>query len=252
MPAQAKVICTIAADAGTGRTLIEQGDCATRVTPASTFKIALAAMGYDAGFLKDEHDPTLPFKDGYVDWGGAAWRQPTDPVRWLKYSVVWFSQQVTHALGARTLHGYAVKFGYGNADFSGDPGRDNGLERAWIGSSLKISPREQIAFLTRLVDRRLPVDAHALDMTLNIVEQREIEDGWTVHGKTGMAYPRKPPGYVSDETHPWGWYVGWAEKNGRTIVFARLAQRDRAMPGSAGNDTRDALLAELPGLLRGM
>jgi beta-lactamase class D len=250
-PAQAKNLCTLAADAATGKTLVEQGDCATRVTPASTFKIPLGVMGYDAGFLRDEHEPTLPFKQGYADWGGEAWRQPTGPVRWLKYSVVWFSRQVTHALGEKTLHRYAVEFGYGNADFSGDPGTHNGLDRAWIGSSLKISPKEQVAFLARLVGRQLPVSAHALDMTLNIVEKREIRDGWVVHGKTGMAYPRKPPGYASDEAHAWGWYVGWAENNGRTVVFARLAQRQKKMPGSAGLDARDTLLAELPDLLRG-
>src|SRR6185437_16999365 len=90
-PVQARTICTLVVDAKTGKAVAEQGDCATRVTPASTAKIAFAVMGYDAGFLKTEHDPTLPYKPGYVDWGGAAWRQPTDPVRWLKYSVVWFS-----------------------------------------------------------------------------------------------------------------------------------------------------------------
>ena len=248
--AQAATVCTLVADARTGKTLFEQGDCATRVTPASTAKIAFAVMGYDAGFLKNEHDPTLPYKQGYVDWGGAAWRQPTDPVRWLKYSVVWFSQQVTHALGEQTLHDYAVKFGYGNADFSGDPGKHNGLERAWIASSLKISPREQIAFLTKLVNRQLPVSAHAIDMTLSIVEKHPVEDGWTVHGKTGMAYPRKPD-YTFDEDHPWGWFVGWAEKDGRTAVFARLVQDEKKMPGTAGNRTRDAMYAELPTLLRG-
>lgn len=249
--AQAGTVCTIVADAGTGRTLVEQGNCAARVTPASTAKIAFAVMGYDAGFLKTRHDPTLPFKQGYVDWGGTAWRQPTDPVRWLKYSVVWFSQQITHALGEKTLHDYASRFGYGNADFSGDPGKHNGLDRAWIASSLMISPQEQIAFLSRLVNRRLPVSGHAMDMTLDIVEKHTIQDGWTVHGKTGMAYPRKPD-YTFDEDHPWGWFVGWAEKDGRTAVFARLVRDTRKIPGSAGNRTRDAMYAELPALLRGM
>jgi beta-lactamase class D len=212
--AQARTVCTLVADAQTGRTLVEQGDCATRVTPASTAKIAFAVMGYDAGFL-------------------------------------WFSQRITHALGEKTLHDYAVKFGYGNADFSGDPGKRNGLERAWIASSLKISPREQVAFLSRLVNRRLPASAHALDMTLSIVEKHPIQDGWTVHGKTGMAYPRKLDD-TFDEDRPWGWFVGWAEKDGRTAVFARLVQDEKKMPGTAGNRTRDAMYAELPALLRGL
>ncbi|MFS8115610.1 class D beta-lactamase [Rhizobium jaguaris] len=248
--AQAKTICTIVADAKSGTTLIEQGDCKSRVTPASTFKIALSVMGYDAGFLKDEHTPNLPFRKGYLDYGGEAWKQPTDPVRWLKYSVVWYSQQVTHALGEKVLHDYAVKLGYGNADFSGDKGKNNGLERAWIASSLTISPREQVDFLTKLVNRQLPVSRQAMDMTTKVVEETKIAEGWAVHGKTGMAYPRKPD-YTFDEEHPWGWYVGWAEKDGRTVVFARLVQDEKKMPGAAGNRTRDAMFSELPGLIDG-
>jgi beta-lactamase class D len=37
MPAQAKTICTVVADAATGTALVEQGNCAERYTPASTF-----------------------------------------------------------------------------------------------------------------------------------------------------------------------------------------------------------------------
>ncbi|MGO4440483.1 class D beta-lactamase [Rhizobium sp. RAF56] len=249
-PAHARTICTVVMDAQSGQTVLEDGSCDERYTPASTFKVALSVMGYDSGFLKDEHNPTLPFREGYVDWGGANWKQPTDAVRWLKYSVVWFSQQITHALGEARLHDYATKFGYGNADFSGDPGKDNGLERAWIASSLKISPLEQVAFLSKLVNRQLPVSAHATDMTLKVVEQTDLPGGWSVQGKTGMAYPRKPD-YSFDEDHPWGWFVGWAKKDDRTFVFARLIQDDVKTEGTAGVRSRDALLAELPTLLAG-
>ena len=240
--------CMIVKNARTGETLLEQGDCTTRVTPASTFKIALAAMGYDTGFLRDEHDPVLPFKQGYVDWGGENWRQPTDPSRWLKYSVVWYSQQVAHTLGENALHRYGLEFGYGNADFSGDDGQNNGLDRSWIGSSPKISPKEQVTFLSKLVNRQLPISAHALDMTLSIVEQQKTADGWTVHGKTGLAFLRRPPAYETDEAQSWGWYVGWAENAGNTVIFARLETRNRKMPGFASNDARESLLAELHNL----
>jgi beta-lactamase class D len=247
---QAKTICTLVADASSGKTLVEEGDCESRVTPASTFKMALAVIGYDAGFLKDEHTPTIPFKQGYPEYGGKEWKQPTDPTRWLKYSVVWYSQQITHAVGTKTLHDYLAKMDYGNADFSGDEGRNNGLDRAWIASSLKISPKEQVTFLTGLVNHRLPVTPDAMDKAMSVVETTGIAGGWTVHGKTGMAYPRKPD-YTFDEEHPWGWFAGWAEKDGRRVVFARLVQDDKKMPGTAGNRTRDAMFGELPGMLDG-
>jgi beta-lactamase class D len=41
LPAQGRTICTVVADARDGRVLVEEGNCRTRVTPASTFKIAL-------------------------------------------------------------------------------------------------------------------------------------------------------------------------------------------------------------------
>lgn len=243
--AEAKIICTYVMDAKTENSLVEDGDCKTRVTPASTFKVALSVIGYDAGFLKDEHHPQLDFQKGDPDWGGDAWKQKTDPVRWLKYSVVWYSQRITHALGEQKLHDYAVKLDYGNADFSGDPGEDNGLQRAWIMSSLKISPTEQVAFLKKLTDRSLPVSPQAMDLTMKVVEQFDAADGWVVHGKTGTAFPRKPDGSF-DESHGYGWFVGWSEKNGRRLIFARLIQDDEKQADSPGVQARAFMLADLP------
>lgn len=246
--AEAKTICTVVADAATGTMLVEEGNCSERYTPASTFKVPLALMGYDTGFLKDATAPVLQFREGYPDWGGDNWKRPVDPTRWMKYSVVWYSQLMAQSLKEKGLHDYAVKFDYGNADFSGDPGKDNGLERAWIASSLKISPLEQVAFLRRLVNRDLPVSDHAYDMTMQIVEKTELQEGWIAQGKTGMAYPRAADG-TFDYEHPWGWYIGWATKGERTIVFARLAQEEKRQKGSASARVRDALFQELPSLL---
>ena len=62
--ANAAEICTAIADATTGKVLMQRGDCQRQVTPASTFKIPLSLMGYDAGFLKDVQAPELPFRTG--------------------------------------------------------------------------------------------------------------------------------------------------------------------------------------------
>lgn len=237
-----ETLCTIIMDASDGRVLLERGDCRTRVTPASTFKIPLAVMGFDSGFLTDAHAPVLSYKVGDPDWGGEAWRQPTDPMRWLKYSVVWYSQRVTHALGEARVTDYARRFGFGNADLSGDPGQGNGLDRAWIASSLKVSPYEQVAFVRRLVAHQLPVSAQAMSKAEEVVEVSPAGDGWQVHGKTGTAYPRDVSGGI-DRSRGYGWYVGWATKRERTLAFARLDQDRRADPLPTGLRTRAALLA---------
>lgn len=248
-PAQAKMVCTVIADAADGRVLLEDGDCTTQVTPASTFKIALSLMGFDSGFLTDDHAPALPFREGYPDWGGDNWRQPTDASRWMKYSVVWFSQRITEALGAERFADYVAAFDYGNADVSGDPGKNNGLERSWISSSLKISPREQVDFLRRLLNRDLPVTTAAYDMTERVVETSGFGDGGKAQGKTGSAAPRKADGSF-DLAKRWGWYVGWTRLEDRTLVFARLDQDERREKGPGGIRARQAFLAELPDLLR--
>lgn len=247
-PAEARIICTIVADAMNDEVILEKGDCESRVTPASTFKIPLAVMGYDSGFLEDANEPVLPFVKGYPDWGGDAWRQPATTKRWMEFSIVWFSQRITEFLGHEQLRDYADAFGYGNADMTGDPGKDNGLERAWIASSLKISPREQVAFLKKLVNHELPVSADAMDQAMEVLERRDLVDGWRAQGKTGMAYPRKADGNL-DYARPWGWYVGWARRDDRTVVFARLIQDERKQEPRTSLRARDSVLKELPGLL---
>lgn len=243
---EARILCTVITEAESGRVLVQEGECRERVTPASTFKIALAVMGYDAGFLKNENEPLLPFKKGYVEWGGDHWRQPTDPAWWMRYSVVWFSQQIAKSLGAKKLHDYGVKLSYGNADFSGDPGKNNGLDRSWIGSSLKISPLEQVQFLRGLVNRTLPVSPQAQDKAKAIVETFSAIDGTLLQGKTGSAFPRKADG-SQDREHSFGWFVGWMKAKNQTLVFVRLIQDEQDLGGATGVRAREALLAEWPG-----
>jgi len=247
--ASARTICTVVSDAATGKIIVHEGDCAERVTPASTFKIAISLMGFDAGILQDEHTPSWSYQPGYPAWGGQAWRQPTDAARWIRYSVVWFSQQVAYRLGDARFQRYARDFGYGNQDVSGEPGKHNGPSGAWINSSLRISPLEQTAFLRRLVNRQLPVSAQAYDMTSRITRIDDAPGGWEIHGKTGTGSPGSDGKY--DPAHAYGWFVGWAIKGAQRLVFARLTQDDKPTQPNAGIRTRDGFLADFPRLIQG-
>ena len=244
------ILCTVIADSSSRKVLSQQGTCDQRITAASTFKIALSLMGYDAGYLTDEHLPALPFRAGYADWL-PSWRVTTDPTRWISESVVWYSQRLTEWLGAERLQHYVTAFGYGNEDLSGDPGKNNGLTQAWLSSSLKISALEELAFLEKIVRHELPVSTRAYEMTGRITRLPSTANGWEVHGKTGTGSPIKPDG-SADDAHSFGWFVGWATKGGRTIVFVRSIQdtpQDVHQELRAGLRARADFLRQLPGLL---
>lgn len=245
-PCAQAAVCTAVSDARSGRVLRQQGPCSERVTPASTFKIALALMGYDAGYLSDEHLPSLPFKQGYADWI-PAWRATTDPTTWIRNSVVWYSQLLTEWLGAGRFQHYVTAFGYGNQDLSGDAGQANGLTHAWLTSSLQISALEELKFLHRVIAHELPVSARAYEMTGRIT-LIGVVDGWEVHGKTGNG-SRQNPDRSADRTRQVGWFVGWATKGARVVAFARCLQDETPEQESAAKRARESMMADLPGIL---
>lgn len=246
-PASAATICRLVVDAETGATLAKEGaGCETRNSPASTFKIPLALIGYEAGLLVDADSPALPYKEEYAAWR-ESWKTTIDPTSWLRESVVWYSQELTKRLGAARFGEAVDRLDYGNRDISGDPGRDNGLTHAWLSSSLAISPDEQVAFLRRLLDYRLPISRRAIDQTVAIMPSFALADGWLARGKTGTGTPAGPQGLRADRQ--FGWFVGWAEKGGRKIVFAELIDEAANKPEPAGFRARADILDLLPRLI---
>ena len=249
IPASAKaplLQCAVVADVASGTVLHREGDCDTRMPPMSSFKLPLAIMGFDAGLLVDADNPVWDLPEGEEPAEHAPEIRKADAALWEEKSLVWFSRVLTAKLGMDRFAAYTRDFGYGNADVSGDPGKNNGLTQSWLMSSLAISPDEQVDFLRRFRLGQLPVSDRAVAMTETVIPTFLAGD-WTVHGKTGTGYPLvdgKP-----DRAHPLGWFVGWAAKDGREVVFATM-QVDAARGGPAlGPFLRGAVLEELPGLL---
>ena len=238
--AQTNTVCTLVVSADTGKTVLEEGDCGRRYSPASTFKIAISLMGFDSGILESPDKPVLPFKKGYTDFI-PEWRHSQTPTTWMRDSVVWYSQQTTLRLGLKKFTGYLKAFDYGNQDASGDPGENNGLTHAWLSSSLQISPREQVGFLGKLVHRELPVSEKAVSNTSIILDQG-MKGDWHVFGKTGSGRTRGANGKL---TKPFGWFVGWANRGKETVLFARLIQADDGRALGMGPQARDGLMSSV-------
>ena len=199
------------------------GEATKRYSPCSTFKIAISLMGYEEGILVDEKHPQVAYAEKYGPCFLEVWKQPQDPISWIKNSCVWYSQWITPQLGEKKFADYVQKFHYGNEDVSGDPGKNNGLTRCWLSSSLKISPEEQLAFLEKLTTFQLPVSRRAQEMTQKILFIEKLPHGWKLYGKTGSGYQLKPDGSLNEDLKT-GWFVGWVEKGDRKILFVHYLE----------------------------
>jgi beta-lactamase class D len=242
-PAPDHIRATLLVDAATGKALHRSGPCPSRWSPCSTFKIPLALMGFDAGILTDAHHPEWQYRPGVHHAWREAERRATDPSSWEANSVVWYSQEVTRRLGDAKFKSYVDRFGYGNRDVRGNPGKHDGLTQSWLMSSLVISPDEQVAFLRRMLARRL-VSPRAHALTEAILPEFGGSGGWAVHGKTGSGSLDR------DEKRPLGWFVGWATKEKRRVIFARF-EAGSALLGKPGGMTARAALLEAIGRLAG-
>jgi len=194
-----------------------------RVSPFSTFKIVLSLIGFDSEILLDEHRP---------EWSCGLQNQTAQtPQTWIKNSVVWYSQKLTRQLGLDRIKHYLLLFDYGNQDMCGDQAKENGLTSAWLNSSLKISPREQVDFLQKVLCGKLSISPHAVRMTKNLLYEQTLEDGWRLYGKTGSGSLRDVNGVFSDNYS--AWYVGWLEKGSQLFVFSLNIQGFGILPTKA-------------------
>lgn len=230
-----------------GKVVQQEGACSLHQAPCSTFKIVISLMGFNEGILIDALHPEWPFKEGYSDYL-EVWKQSHNPTAWMKNSCVWYSQVITQKLGMERFKHYVQAFNYGNEDVSGDKGANNGLTRAWLSGSLRISPLQQIEFLTRLEQGKLPVSAHAMAMTQKILFAEELPGNWKLYGKTGAGY------FLNDDgskqlNKQIGWFVGWAQKEQRTIYFVQFVVEKDNKEFTTGKHARELVKQKITRLM---
>jgi len=233
--------------------LIQEGNIFTEKSPYCTFNICLSLIGFDTGILEDTQHPFCPFKNEYEEeyklWSDGfpdRWKTGHHPTTWMKNSCVWYSQWLTRTLGMETFSDYVLKLSYGNQNLTGDAGKFNGLTHAWIGSSLRISPMEQVDFIKRLVQQKLPVSVHAHESTRAILFVEELPNGLNLYGKTGggnYAYGRQ------ETKSKIGWFVGWVEEGSKRLAFAYMLQDDQENDLILGAIAREQLKQRLLELL---
>ena len=111
---------------------------------------------------------------------------------------------------------WLTKAGYGNMDTTG------GIDKFWLTGELRITPLEQIDFLTRLHDNKLPFSKRSIDITKKIMVVKDSAN-YTLRAKTGWS---------EQEGMQIGWYVGYIEKSNNVYYFANCVQ----LKGEATDD----------------
>lgn len=208
--------------------------CNQRIAPDSTFKIPLSLMAFNQGLIN---------QNTIFKWDGKKedlpeWNQDQTPAGWLQYSVLWVSQQITPQLDYARIKHYLAAFDYGNQDFSGDPGKNNGLTYAWLSSSLKISASEQLKFLQAMLSDELPLTKEAVASTRKNLYLGKLDNGADYYGKTGSGRH----GRNERETNPSklrdGWFIGFIEKGTEQYIFvSNLTDKMPVSADQSGNTT---------------
>jgi beta-lactamase class D len=191
--------------------------CAMRVSPQSTFKIPHALAALDAGVV-DGPDTTFKYDGHAVDF--PVWARDHSLATAMRYSVVWYFQQIAQRLGVMREREYLQKFRFGNADVSG------GLTTFWLGRSLLVTPEEELRFLLRLYANDLPVSRRAMDTVRQILVQpagRVVnatgEHPFDAPWPTGTVVTAKTGGGPDSSGDGVRWLVGYVQRGGRSWVF---------------------------------
>lgn len=203
-------------DEGTGTMNVFDAERARHAyIPASTFKIFNAMVAIDTGAIKDEFE-TVAWDGKVRSIGGKPmpeWNRANSLASGMRYSTVWFYQEMARRAGQQRMQSWIDKAGYGNRNIGG------GIDIFWLGGDLRISAEQQVAFLQRLADGTLPFSPRAQEIARRITIY-EAGTNYVLHAKTGQAARGAQNNADPAKSDDIGWYVGWVEHAGRRWFFA--------------------------------
>lgn len=171
--------------------------------PASTFKVMLGLIALETGALKGS--------DEIVRWDGTRyaehpeWQHDMALREAMRTSSEAFFRTVAARIGRERLATWVAKVGYGNGRIGND------AKGAWHDGVLRITARQQLAFVDRLRRGDLPFSAKTIAVVKAAMRDDDI-GGMRVYGKTGT--------HVADDRSGNVWWIGWVEGPRGNASFA--------------------------------
>lgn len=173
-----------------------------RELPASTFKIPNSIIALETGVIKDQNT-ILP-------WNGEKrrmkiWEKEMNFQEGFRKSCLPCYRVIADSVGFDKMQDWLEKLEYGKMEFSQED-----LNLFWVKGNSTISPLEQVDFLARFYEGRLPISSRTVDIVKQMMFLEETTE-YTLYGKTGW-------GVVGEKNN--GWFVGFLEAKGKTYFFA--------------------------------
>jgi len=165
--------------------------------PASTFKILNSMIALQTSAIKTVND-TIKW-DG-IDKGWKQWNKDQTMKTAMPISCVWFYQELAKRIGKEKMQKWINKCNYGNKKIG------NEIDNFWLEGDLKISAKEQISFIEKLINNSLPFDKK-IQETVKKIMITDLTVNYIIHSKTGW-------------TNQIGWNVGYIETQNNMWIFA--------------------------------
>lgn len=170
--------------------------------PASTFKIPNTIIALETGVVKN--DSTL-FK-----WNGEKrsykiWEQDLILRDAFQYSCVPCYQEIATTIGQKRMNKYLDKLAYRDMKFDAST-----IDNFWLEGPSKINQFQQINFLKRLYQSKLPITERT-ERTLKKMMVIEETEKFKLSGKTGLSVRSGKKN---------GWFVGYIEEKEHLYFFA--------------------------------
>lgn len=194
--------------------ITDTADSRAITCPASTFKVINLLIALETGVIKDEK--------AVVKWPGK-----TDTVLYgyrpeiyhditveeaFRVSAGWAFIELAKKVGRERYKKLLKAAGYGNGNLS-EPGDD-----FWNFGPFGISPEDQVKFLVRLYEGKLPFSRKNME-TVKRVMITETKPNYTVHSKTG---------WTRIDGQDIGWWVGYFESGKDVYFFATRIIKPRS------------------------
>ena len=183
--------------------------------PASTFKIINLLIALETGVIKDENEVIK--WPGIIDTTRYGYRpeiyKDMTVSEAFKVSAVWVFLDLAEKIGREQYLHYLEICKYGNADLSEkDPD-------FWNFGPLAISPLNQVEFLIKMYDGKLPFSKRNIEI-LKRTMISEQNESYIFRSKTG---------WTRENDMDSGWWVGYVERSDNLWFFATRVSKKRSV-----------------------